>query len=70
MPVKQDELYRDAWERFERAVDVVANSPPQHRIKQPLTSYLIKEFASTFAENVSPWLRNVPASPKGVPDCT
>jgi hypothetical protein len=21
----------DAWERFERAVDVVAKSPPQHR---------------------------------------
>jgi hypothetical protein len=23
----------DAWERFERAVDVVAKSPPQHRAK-------------------------------------
>lgn len=26
------ELEPDAWERFERAVDVVAKSPPQHRI--------------------------------------
>jgi len=24
---------QDAWERFERAVDVVAKSPPQHRSK-------------------------------------
>jgi hypothetical protein len=24
-------LHRDAWARFERAVDVVAKSPPQHR---------------------------------------
>jgi hypothetical protein len=23
--------YPDAWARFERAVDVVAKSPPQHR---------------------------------------
>jgi hypothetical protein len=23
----------DAWSRFERAVDVVAKSPPQHRTK-------------------------------------
>lgn len=22
----------DAWQRFERAVDVVAKSPPQHRV--------------------------------------
>jgi hypothetical protein len=27
------ELEPDAWERFERAVDVVAKSPPQHRTK-------------------------------------
>jgi hypothetical protein len=27
------ELLPDAWERFERAVDVVAKSPPQHRVK-------------------------------------
>jgi hypothetical protein len=25
------ELQADTWERFERAVDVVAKSPPQHR---------------------------------------
>jgi hypothetical protein len=25
------ELEPDAWSRFERAVDVVAKSPPQHR---------------------------------------
>jgi hypothetical protein len=27
------ELEPDAWSRFERAVDVVAKSPPQHRTK-------------------------------------
>ena len=27
------ELESDAWSRFERAVDVVAKSPPQHRMK-------------------------------------
>jgi hypothetical protein len=31
---KQDiEVEPDAWARFERAVDVVAKSPPQHRTK-------------------------------------
>jgi len=25
------EVHSDAWERFERAVGVVAKSPPQHR---------------------------------------
>ncbi len=30
---RQIELEPDAWERFERAVDVVAKSPPQHRTK-------------------------------------
>jgi hypothetical protein len=29
------ELVPDAWQRFERAVDVVAKSPPQHRTKKP-----------------------------------
>jgi hypothetical protein len=29
--VKTQELKPDAWARFERAVDVVAKSPPQHR---------------------------------------
>jgi hypothetical protein len=28
---KEVEQYPDAWSRFERAVDVVAKSPPQHR---------------------------------------
>jgi hypothetical protein len=27
------ELEPDAWQRFERAVDVVMKSPPQHRVK-------------------------------------
>lgn len=27
------EVDEDAWSRFERAVDVVAKSPPQHRTK-------------------------------------
>jgi hypothetical protein len=30
---REIELEPDAWERFERAVDVVAKSPPQHRLK-------------------------------------
>jgi hypothetical protein len=29
----QIDLEPDAWQRFERAVDVVAKSPPQHRSK-------------------------------------
>jgi hypothetical protein len=33
-PLKHSELHNDAWERFERAVDVVAKSPPQHRSKK------------------------------------
>jgi hypothetical protein len=31
-PSKEIELEPDAWERFERAVKVVAKSPPQHRV--------------------------------------
>jgi hypothetical protein len=30
---KEPELHPDAWARFERAVHVVAKSPPQHRKK-------------------------------------
>jgi hypothetical protein len=30
--IKEIELEPDAWRRFERAVDVVAKSPPQHRV--------------------------------------
>jgi hypothetical protein len=28
---KDIDLHGDAWRRFERAVDAVAKSPPQHR---------------------------------------
>jgi hypothetical protein len=28
------ETHPDAWERFERAVDIVARSPPQHKVKE------------------------------------
>jgi hypothetical protein len=31
---REVELDPDAWARFERAVDVVAKSPPQHRKKK------------------------------------
>jgi hypothetical protein len=31
---KELEFEPDAWPRFERAVDVVAKSPPQHRMKK------------------------------------
>ncbi len=37
-PPKAKEIYDDAWSRFERAVDVVAKSPPQHRTKEPKAS--------------------------------
>jgi hypothetical protein len=30
-PEKDIELHPDAWARFERAAEVVAKSPPQHR---------------------------------------
>jgi hypothetical protein len=33
-PAPKIETYPDAWARFERAIDVVAKSPPQHRIKK------------------------------------
>jgi hypothetical protein len=29
---KKVEFEPDAWKRFERAIDVVAKSPPQHRV--------------------------------------
>jgi hypothetical protein len=32
-PQSEIELEPDAWQRFERAVTVVAKSPPQHRVK-------------------------------------
>jgi|GEM_PF-7105156 hypothetical protein len=30
---RSSEIPENAWSRFERAVDVVAKSPPQHRTK-------------------------------------
>jgi hypothetical protein len=35
---KKVEFEPDAWTRFERAVDVVAKSPPQHRKKKQKSS--------------------------------
>jgi hypothetical protein len=35
---KELELEPDAWARFERAVDIVAKSPPQHKTKQSKVS--------------------------------
>jgi hypothetical protein len=32
--LKEIQLQPDAWSRFERAIDVVAKSPPQHRTKK------------------------------------
>ena len=32
---KDIEFEPDAWQRFERAIDVVVKSPPQHRKKKP-----------------------------------
>jgi hypothetical protein len=34
-PEPEIELEPDAWERFERAVDIVAKSPPQPRTAKP-----------------------------------
>jgi hypothetical protein len=31
---KPTEFHLDAWKRFERAVDVVAKSPPQHKMRK------------------------------------
>jgi hypothetical protein len=28
---KEPDTHPDAWQRFERAIDVVAKSPPQHK---------------------------------------
>jgi len=40
---KEIELEPDAWERFERAVKIVAKSPPQHRSKQKPISGVAKK---------------------------
>jgi hypothetical protein len=37
-PVKEIEFYPDAMQRFERAVSVVAKSPPQHRVAKKKTT--------------------------------
>jgi hypothetical protein len=37
-PSKKIEFEIDAWARFERAVDVVAKSPPQHRTRPAKTT--------------------------------
>jgi hypothetical protein len=37
------DLEPDAWQRFERAVDVVAKSPPQHRENIKKSSSKIKK---------------------------
>jgi hypothetical protein len=34
-PKKKIELHSNAWARFERAIGVVAKSPPQHRQAKP-----------------------------------
>jgi hypothetical protein len=44
---KEIELEPDAWQRFERAVDTVAKSPPQHRVtkksKSPTKKRAVKK---------------------------
>jgi hypothetical protein len=32
-PMKDPELWPDAWARFERAMDAVMKAPPMHRTK-------------------------------------
>ncbi|MGD0148985.1 MAG: hypothetical protein ABSB77_10395 [Xanthobacteraceae bacterium] len=45
---KSEEFRTDAWERFERAIDVVAKSPPQHRAeKKPRPKKVPKRRASS-----------------------
>jgi len=41
--VKEVELHSDAWERFERAADVVAKSPPQHRVAKKKKKSKVKK---------------------------
>jgi hypothetical protein len=45
---KEPEQHPDAWARFERAVDVVAKSPPQHRENKTKA----KETASPDKKNI------------------
>lgn len=39
----EPELHSDAWQRFERAVDVVSKSSPQHRAKAPQSKDAAKQ---------------------------
>jgi hypothetical protein len=41
-PEKEIEFYPDAMARFERAVKVVAKSPPQHRVAKKKKTRLVK----------------------------
>jgi hypothetical protein len=45
-PGKELELHPDAWKRFERAADVVAKAPPQHRVAKKKTAAPKKKKAS------------------------
>jgi hypothetical protein len=40
---KDIELHPDAWQRFERAADVVAKAPPQHRVAKKKVAKKIKQ---------------------------
>jgi hypothetical protein len=42
-PEREIEFEPDAWERFERAVKIVAKSPPHHRAKQKPVSGVAKK---------------------------
>lgn len=50
------EIRPDAWERFERAIDVVAKSPPQHRRKKvgSLQQSKAKRASSSKPKSASP----------------
>jgi hypothetical protein len=48
------EIHSDSWQRFERAVDVVAKSPPQHRTaKKPTRKKVAKRRASSSSKRES-----------------
>jgi hypothetical protein len=36
--IQEIELHPDGWQRFERAMKVVAKAPPQHRAAKPKVS--------------------------------
>jgi hypothetical protein len=46
-PLKNVELEPDAWQRFERAIDVVAKSPPQPKKKKAATGRKLKRAKRT-----------------------